>query len=80
MYTVQWRHTAEVLACLFKKERLKRGSNQPLTNPVVMLGDWDMRKPSLVSVSAPRYSYDLRQMKELLYKVLHLVNGDKSTS
>lgn len=44
MCTVQWRHIAEMLSHLFKKEWLKRDSNQPLTDAVVMLGHWDTRK------------------------------------
>lgn len=42
-----------------------------------MFVDWDMRKPSLVSVLSCRYLYDLWQMKGLFCKVPHLVNRGK---
>lgn len=50
---------AEILSCLFKKVWLKKVQIQPLTNPVVLLGDQAMRKTSLVSVSTSRYSYEI---------------------
>lgn len=50
--TVQWRHIAEILSLLFKKERLKRDSGY--------VRRVDMRIPSLVTVLTFSYLHDLR--------------------
>lgn len=68
--TVQWRYIAEMLSCWFKKEWQKRDSNQPLISLMVTLGDWDMREPSLVTVSAPSYLHELRQWRNCSVKFL----------